>query len=206
MTQSNLDQVTINELSAMLKLSPHTLRMWERKLSIKTPRNDKGNRYYDSKAVELFKKIHSLLRYKLTLKEVENELKQEILSSNGENITYSKKEEYPKVEVIQNYKNDFDETNRIELFLKPYSERINQLESVNNKLIEENKILIAEKATLLERCSNMENNSSTLVLAKEEIITSINSNNKEFELKISDLNEKLKFLEENLNKKWWKFW
>lgn len=206
MPQSNLDKVTINELSAMLKASPHSLRMWERQLSINIPRNDKGSRYYDQKAVELFKKIHSLLRYKLTLKEVESELKQEILSYNGDNITYNSKQEYPKVEVIQNYKNDFDETNKIELFLKPYSERINQLEGLNNKLIEESKTLIAERATLIERCSNIENNTNTLLLAKEEIITSISSNNKELELKINNLNDKLLILEGKLNKKWWKFW
>tara|TARA_B100001741_G_scaffold294692_1_gene277195 strand:- start:836 stop:1204 length:369 start_codon:yes stop_codon:yes gene_type:complete len=75
---------TISEVAELLnlvntktgKISTHTLRFWEKEFKQIKPRIFAGNRrYYDTKTIEILKKIKFLLKEKgMTIKGVKNQL------------------------------------------------------------------------------------------------------------------------------------
>mgnify|MGYP001173135843 CR=1 FL=1 len=75
---------TISEVAELLnlvntktgKVSTHTLRFWEKEFKQIKPKIFAGNRrYYDSKSIEILKKIKFLLKVKgMTIKGVKNQL------------------------------------------------------------------------------------------------------------------------------------
>tara|TARA_Y100000741_G_scaffold220512_1_gene168078 strand:- start:659 stop:1027 length:369 start_codon:yes stop_codon:yes gene_type:complete len=75
---------TISEVAELLnlvntktgKISTHTLRFWEKEFKQIKPRIFAGNRrYYDTKTIEIIKKIKFLLKEKgMTIKGVKNQL------------------------------------------------------------------------------------------------------------------------------------
>jgi DNA-binding transcriptional MerR regulator len=74
---------SISEVAEMFDVNASLLRFWEKEFPQLQPRkNSKGNRIYTKKDIELFKRIHELVRVKgFTLEGAKNALR---MKSNAE--------------------------------------------------------------------------------------------------------------------------
>ena len=74
---------SISEVAEMFDVNASLLRFWEKEFPQLQPRkNSKGNRIYTKKDIELFKRIHELVRVKgFTLEGAKNALR---MKSNSE--------------------------------------------------------------------------------------------------------------------------
>ena len=76
---------SISEVAEMFDVNASLLRFWEKEFPQLQPRkNSKGNRMYSKKDIELFKKIHELVRVKgFTLEGAKNALRQKVNETDG---------------------------------------------------------------------------------------------------------------------------
>jgi len=138
-------KISIKELSALIRISTTTLRNWEEFFSIPVNRNGLGYREYTENTIRIFRKINSLVKEGLQLKEVKA-----LLTDDFESF----KTLHPKTEIIQSAPEE--KQNDFELIIKPYENRITELKTLNSELMEENKFLNRENATFAERINNLE--------------------------------------------------
>jgi DNA-binding transcriptional MerR regulator len=76
---------SIGEVADMFEVNSSLIRFWEKEFPQLQPRkNNRGNRVYNKKDIELFRKIHHLVKEKgYTLEGAKNALrKREVLDSN----------------------------------------------------------------------------------------------------------------------------
>jgi DNA-binding transcriptional MerR regulator len=76
---------SIPEVAEMFDVNASLLRFWEKEFPQLQPRkNSKGNRMYSKKDIELFKKIHELVRVQgFTLEGAKNALRQKVNETDG---------------------------------------------------------------------------------------------------------------------------
>ena len=76
---------SISEVADMFDVNASLLRFWEKEFPQLQPRkNSKGNRMYSKKDIELFKKIHELVRVQgFTLEGAKNALRQKVNETDG---------------------------------------------------------------------------------------------------------------------------
>ena len=76
---------SISEVAEMFDVNTSLLRFWEKEFQQLQPRkNSKGNRMYSKKDIELFKKIHELVRVQgFTLEGAKNALRQKVNETDG---------------------------------------------------------------------------------------------------------------------------
>jgi DNA-binding transcriptional MerR regulator len=76
---------SISEVAEMFDVNASLLRFWEKEFPQLQPRkNGKGNRMYSKKDIELFKKIHELVRVQgFTLEGAKNALRQKVSETDG---------------------------------------------------------------------------------------------------------------------------
>ena len=76
---------SISEVAEMFDVNASLLRFWEKEFPQLQPRkNSKGNRMYSKKDIELFKKIHELVRVQgFTLEGAKNALRQKVHETDG---------------------------------------------------------------------------------------------------------------------------
>jgi DNA-binding transcriptional MerR regulator len=185
--------ITITELSEVLNLSQEVLRKYEKFFSITVGRNEKGNRIYSESNVKIFQEVKKLTEQGRTLKEIK-------LLLNLDNTTYSNSyNNSPKVEVVQ----EEPEKQNYELLLKPYTERIAEFKKLTNELIEENKLLIKDNATLSERVKNKDD----IITFKDNLINSLEEDKRNF---IETLNKQTQQIQALITvpvkKAKWQFW
>ena len=79
---------SISEVADMFGVNPSLLRFWEKEFPQLQPRkNGRGNRVYSKKDIELFGRIHELVKEKgFTLDGAKNALKEKVESSKDELI------------------------------------------------------------------------------------------------------------------------
>jgi DNA-binding transcriptional MerR regulator len=165
-------ELSIKTVSTLTGISQTTLRSWETHFNIPVGRNTAGQRIYSENTINIFKQIKKLSKEGLHLEEIKPLLNMDLQ-------TYGRPtEDRPKIEIIQDTP---EEKKNYELILKPYTDRIKQLEVIENKYIS----MVQETATLTERVKN-----------KDDII-SFKDN------QINELKERLIKLE---NRKFWQFW
>lgn len=175
--------ISINEMSSILQVHPNTLRNWEREFNIIVERDVNGSRKYGENTVSLFKKIKLEVDNSKSIDKVKRLMDEEIGTHNGYIGRFQNSG--PKVEVVQD---EPEEKQNFDLVLKPYTDRIKQLEIVESKYIS----LVEETATLKERVKN-----------KDEIIAFKDSLISDRDARIQELKNKLDKFE---SKKWWQVW
>ena len=76
---------SISEVAEMFDVNASLLRFWAKEFPQVQPRkNSKGNRIYSKKDIELFKKIHELVRVQgFTLEGAKNALRQKVNETDG---------------------------------------------------------------------------------------------------------------------------
>lgn len=79
---------SISEVADMFNVNPSLLRFWEKEFPQLQPRkNGRGNRVYSKKDIELFGRIHELVKEKgFTLEGAKNALKEKVETSKDERI------------------------------------------------------------------------------------------------------------------------
>lgn len=168
-TDDENNTVSIYELSSLIGVGVTTLKTWEGYFNIYVERDHRKARRYNSETIKQFNRIKELSSSGRQLNEIKTQLQKE---SDGV-------DDIPKIEIINEKISDQEQN--FNLVLKPYESRINELKTLNNDLLKENKELFAEVARLSERVQN-----------KEAIINLLYQQKTE--------------LDQRLNKKWWKFW
>jgi DNA-binding transcriptional MerR regulator len=161
----------LKELCRVLNLHENTIRYYLKELDITVKRDSNNNRIFDTELVEILKKAKFYIHNEGTVSKAKILLAEEIGGYNGATINE------PRIEIIQ----EPEPQENFDLILKPLNDRVIKLESMNSDLLQENKELIRDNATLSER-----------VKGKEEIIN--------FQY------YRITELEARLNKKWWKIW
>ena len=80
---------SIGEIAEMLDISASMIRFWEKEFTQLQPRkNSRGNRVYSKKDLELFRKIHHLVKEKgFTLEGAKNALRDKPADDFRDNIT-----------------------------------------------------------------------------------------------------------------------
>ena len=80
---------TIGEVADMFEVNASLIRFWEKEFPQLQPRkNSRGNRVYSKKDLELFKKIHHLVKEKgFTLEGAKNALRVKTESTENEALT-----------------------------------------------------------------------------------------------------------------------
>jgi DNA-binding transcriptional MerR regulator len=161
------ESISIYKLSELIEVGVTTLKTWESFFEIPLSRNESNARRYTQDNINTFQKIKKLSSDGISLKEVKSLLEQ-------------LPDDRPVIEILSNKEPELETTN-FDLIIKPYSNRIIELEVQAKEVLQENKDLIRENATFAER-----------IKSKEEII--------DFQ------HAQIIKLEEKLSKKWWKFW
>jgi DNA-binding transcriptional MerR regulator len=80
---------SIGEVAEMFDVNTSLIRFWEKEFSQLQPRkNSRGNRVYNKKDIELFKKIHHLVKEKgFTLEVAKNALREKSTGEVAESLT-----------------------------------------------------------------------------------------------------------------------
>lgn len=80
---------SIGEVAEMFEVNASLIRFWEKEFPQLQPRkNNRGNRVYGKKDIELFKKIHHLVKEKgFTLEGAKNALRTKVEPSENEVFT-----------------------------------------------------------------------------------------------------------------------
>lgn len=80
---------SIGEVAEMFEVNTSLIRFWEKEFTQLQPRkNSRGNRVYSKKDLELFKKIHHLVKEKgFTLEGAKNALRDKPAQDNKESVT-----------------------------------------------------------------------------------------------------------------------
>ncbi|MFN0032269.1 MAG: MerR family transcriptional regulator [Flavobacteriales bacterium] len=91
---------SIGEVAEMFDVNTSLIRFWEKEFAQLQPRkNARGNRVYSKKDVELFEKIHDLVKEKgFTLEGAKNALRKR--TTEDENDALRKKLEHVKIELL----------------------------------------------------------------------------------------------------------
>jgi len=161
---------SIKEVARLIGCTVTTLRNWEEYFSIPIKRNHLLQREYTDNIVTLFKEIYKHQKRGLKVKEIKPLLNIEFYVENTPQS---------KIEIMQDKPEEKQQN--FELIIKPYKNQIENLERDKSQLLEENKKLLIETATLKERCQH-----------KDETI--------------NEYKERLKEIETKLNNRWWQFW
>jgi len=158
-----------SSLAKLINCSTQTILNWADYYVIPIERDKNNKRIFTEEIVRIYKKIDAYLKSGLKQEEVKERIHEDF-----EDKIYSQ----PRVEIIQEPDQQQENFN---LMLKPLNDRVIKLELLNTDLMQENKELIRDNATLTERVRN-----------KDDIITMLNQQKIE--------------LETRLNKPWWYIW
>lgn len=138
------EKYIISDVSRMLGIEPHVLRYWEDEMALKIQRNQLGHRFYNSKDIEILKRIKELKEQGLQLRAIrillskqqrmqESEFEMQQNQQNQEKQEYSVSTEIAQSNQSANISTG-EKLKQFETFLKTVYER--SLEE-NNKILKE---------------------------------------------------------------------
>jgi DNA-binding transcriptional MerR regulator len=186
--------LSINELSEELGVSPSNLRKLEGFFSIPVGRNSKGNREYDEFTIDTFRKIKSLVAQGKTTKEVKI-----LLNQGGASYT-NQYNQNPRVEILE------EKESQNQLILKPFIAQLDKAHHEIRELVSENAELKAKVKFFELKAQDHEKSLHKILEAKDQSIEILKEENTKKETNLKELNLKIEELNQKLNKKWWKFW
>lgn len=170
---SNPTGLSIKEVSSLVGISASTLRNIEAFFGVPVERNRAGQRTYTENNLNFFKQVKKYTSEGLQYAEIKPLLT--IAVEGCSNATSFEVISDP----IQKHEQDFN------IIIKPFENRITELKTYNLELLEENKLLNRDNATLIERVKN-----------KDDIISFQDNSIKEYKERLAKLE----------NKQWWRFW
>lgn len=187
----NLKEMSINELSEFISFNPSKIRYYESELSIPIERDSRGRRKYTENTIKIFLRIKSLLKAGKKLEELKPLLKEEIELFTLSNLSSSKQENSPDIEIIKDENiQDFDlDKTSLALVTRPFEVQIKQQQDRIERLLDRIEVLQDEKVKLKE----------DFTMKQAEFIAT----SKFQEIQLAEYKKQIENLK---SKKWWQFW